>query len=386
VKLAILFVDDDQYLLQSLRRHMHALEAQWDCEFSNDASAAIALLREKPFDVVVSDMRMPGTDGAQLLQKVREIQPGAIRVILSGYTEEKSLFRSVSIAHQYLSKPCEPGIILAMMDRARDARAMLVDPGLRAAIGKLSNLPSPPDLYLRLTAAMSRRNPAPAEISRILEEDPAMVAKLLSLTNSAFFAAPNKVRRVDQAVHVLGLETLRTLAMSYALFRQAECSAAMLPLLKEYKWHAQTMAQEAMTIAQTDRAGTGLSQEAYAAGVLSGIGRFALCEAAPNIMNGLAKLGHLRALDAERAAFGATSEAIGAYLLGLWGFPHPIVEAVLLQSKDPDEALRKTRPVYYVQQATRKLYGEAKTDAPLPTKQADIRPGASLRGQRAAAS
>jgi HD-like signal output (HDOD) protein/CheY-like chemotaxis protein len=386
VKLAILFVDDDQYLLQSLRRHLHTMEAQWTCDFVSDADAAIALVQTRTFDVVVTDLRMPGTDGAQLLKKVREVQPGAIRVILSGYAEERSLFSSVSIAHQFLSKPCDPGSILNVMERARAARAMLAEPGLRAAIGKLSNLPSPPDLYLRLTAAMSRKNPAPAEISRILEEDPAMVARLLSLTNSAFFASANKVRRVDQAVHVLGLETLRTLAMSYALFRQAESSAAMLPLLKEYKWHAQTMAQEAMALAQADRANAGLAQEAYAAGVLSGIGRFALCEAAPNIMNGLAKLGHNAALSAERAAFGASSEAIGAYLLALWGFADTIVEAVLLQSVPPDESMRNSgRPVYYVQQATLKLYGEAKIEATAQKTTAETRPVILHRGQRAAA-
>jgi HD-like signal output (HDOD) protein len=365
---AILFADDDETLPPSLRRPLKGLEATWASDFAASAAEAIGFLRGRAYDVVVSGMRLRGPDGAQLLETVRELQPAAIRVILSGNAEEQGLFRSVAIAHQYLSRPVEAGALVTLMDRARAARAMLADPALQAAVGRLGNLPSPPDLYLRLTAAMSRKNPAPAEISRILDEDPAMVAKLLSLTNSAFFAVGNKVRRVEQAVHVLGMETLRTLALSHALFRQAEGNASMLPLLKEYKWHAQAMSQESLAFAQADRAGAALRQETYAAGILSGIGRFAMCEAAPNIMSGLAALGHAAALDAERAHFGATHETVGAYLLGLWGFPETIMEAVLLQSAPIDDTQKSNgRPAIYVQKATRKLYGAA-APAPKPAQ------------------
>ena len=93
----ILFVDDDPNVLVGLRNVLRSKRREWDMVFSIGPEEALAKLAEAPFDVVVSDMRMPRMDGATLLGKVKELQPQAVRMILSGQTELESVMKSVFI-------------------------------------------------------------------------------------------------------------------------------------------------------------------------------------------------------------------------------------------------------------------------------------------------
>ncbi|MEM7314070.1 MAG: response regulator, partial [Planctomycetota bacterium] len=106
MKKRILFVDDDAFLLAGLRRLLRSCRSEWDMEFVGGGEEAIKRMKEKAFDVIVSDMRMPGMDGAQLLSAVRADFPDAVRIILSGQSAQEVVFRSVGPAHQFLSKPC----------------------------------------------------------------------------------------------------------------------------------------------------------------------------------------------------------------------------------------------------------------------------------------
>ena len=95
MKSRVLFVDDETAVLDGLRRMLRDLRGEWDMTFADSGEKALELMRDKPFDVVVSDMRMPGMDGATLLSEVRRRQPGAVRIILSGYAETESVLRTV---------------------------------------------------------------------------------------------------------------------------------------------------------------------------------------------------------------------------------------------------------------------------------------------------
>jgi len=115
----ILFVDDEPRVLDGLRRSLRAQRQRWDMHFAIGGEAALAALEQAPFDVIVSDMRMPDVDGLMLLTAARERWPRMTRLVLSGYTDMEAVLRSTSVAHQILAKPCDPAELVAVIDRAR---------------------------------------------------------------------------------------------------------------------------------------------------------------------------------------------------------------------------------------------------------------------------
>jgi DNA-binding NtrC family response regulator len=103
----ILFVDDEEHVLEGLRNLFRRQRHVWDMVFVTSGEAALVELEKAPFDVIVSDMRMPGMDGATLLLHVKSRYPSVVRIVLSGHAERAAMVRALSVAHQFLSKPCE---------------------------------------------------------------------------------------------------------------------------------------------------------------------------------------------------------------------------------------------------------------------------------------
>jgi YesN/AraC family two-component response regulator len=102
----ILFVDDELRVLEGLRRTLRHMRDQWDMDFVVSGLSALESLEKQRFDVMVTDMRMPGMDGFALLSAVSGRHPTLIRVVLSGYSDEELQVRASGLAHTYLSKPC----------------------------------------------------------------------------------------------------------------------------------------------------------------------------------------------------------------------------------------------------------------------------------------
>ena len=104
----LLFVDDEPRVLQGLKAGLYTRRKDWDMHFAEGGAKAIELMQDSHFDVLVTDLRMPGVDGTTLVARARADSPGTMRVVLSGYADERQSQGLVSLAHRYLSKPCEP--------------------------------------------------------------------------------------------------------------------------------------------------------------------------------------------------------------------------------------------------------------------------------------
>ena len=113
----ILFVDDEPRILAGLRRMLRTHRTRWVMSFAEGPEAALAVLRDGSCDVIVTDYRMPGMNGAELLDLVRDRCPGTARVILSGQTSEDSLLAIVGLADELLSKPATSEQLIATVER-----------------------------------------------------------------------------------------------------------------------------------------------------------------------------------------------------------------------------------------------------------------------------
>ncbi|HTQ06246.1 MAG TPA: HDOD domain-containing protein, partial [Polyangiaceae bacterium] len=210
----ILFVDDDASVLDALKNILRKRRNEWDMVFVVGGLAALAELEKGPFDVVVTDMRMPGMDGAALLTRVRDVYPGSARIVLSGQADRDAIVRALPVTHQFLNKPCDAATLRGVVERTCSLQTLLQNEATRSVIGKLNHLPSPPATYLRLTEAMANPNVSSKAIGAIVEEDPAMSVKVLQLVNSAYFGLAHRVASVTQAVSYLGLGVLKALALN----------------------------------------------------------------------------------------------------------------------------------------------------------------------------
>ena len=306
----ILFVDDERNVLDGLRNVLRPQRHEWEMVFAlgpEQALALIDLIDNQSFDVVVSDMRMPKMEGAALLAEVKRRQPQAVRMILTGQTEQEAVMKSVFVAHMFLTKPCDHTVLKKVVARACNLNIILNSEELRAAAGRVDMLPSVPRTYVALIEALSRPTCSIADLIRIIEREPGLCAKILQLVNSAFFGLPRKIGFLTEAITYIGTQTIKALALALETFSTAKgCSLSPDQLLSLQK-HSVFVGQIARQITRQDRI---KAEEAFLAGVLHAVGRLIQVPARP----------------ASQPSF--DHALLGAYLLGLWGLPHPITEAV----------------------------------------------------------
>jgi HD-like signal output (HDOD) protein/ActR/RegA family two-component response regulator len=326
----ILFVDDERDLLDSLKARLYKHRHDWDMKFVLSGDAAISALEEQNFDLVVSDVRMPGMDGGQLLTVVKQRWPMAMRIIVSGYSDPVQAVRLTSLAHQYVAKPCDGRELENIIERCFYLQDLLAQESLRKVVGRIGKLPAMPKTYGLLQAALAQPSVTAAEIGDIVNADAGIASKVLQITNSAFFRLRKPMVRIKDAVTYLGFATVRNLVLSAEIFSQWRAPEGLSDLDPE---RLQNHAQCAAAACKALTGGRASPDDAWLAGLLHDIGYWVLIQECPKELGKaiqLARAEGLPLVECERQVTGASHAEIGAYLLGLWGLPYTIIEAVAL--------------------------------------------------------
>jgi HD-like signal output (HDOD) protein len=326
----IVFVDDERELLEGLRVRLYKHRHDWNMQFLLSGDEAIAAFEQQPVDLIVSDVRMPGMDGGQLLSVVKQRWPNTVRVIVSGYSDPVQAVRLTSLAHQYVAKPCDGQQLENIIERCFNLQDLLSEEPLRKMVGRIGKLPAMPKTYGRLQAALSQPSVTAAEIGDIVTADAAIASKVLQITNSAFFRLRKPMVRIKDAVTYLGFATIRNLVLSAEISSQWKTQQGLLEVDPE---QLQNHAQYAAAACKSLAGGRASADDAWLAGLLHDIGYWILIQECPNELAQaleLSRAQHLPLFECERRTTGATHAQIGAYLLGLWGLPYSIVEAVAM--------------------------------------------------------
>jgi putative nucleotidyltransferase with HDIG domain len=324
---SVLFVDDDPQVLEGLRTRLYRMRRTWEMEFVDTGLGALKALEGRAFDVIVTDQRMPGMDGATLLHIVQERWPQTVRIVLSGYSEPEQTVRLVPVAHQYLSKPCEAVQLETAISRCLALHELLQRPALRELVGRLGALPPAPRTYARLQGAMASETSSMSDIARIVEADTIVSAKLLQTVNSGFFRLPRRVTSVEQGVSYLGLQTVRNLVVSAEVFSKWPLWETRSISFETLQIHASHVAAAVGVLVPPSP----VANDAHMAALLHDIGYWVLHQHSGQELAEALKIAReeLIPLDkAERRVFGASHAEVGAYLLGIWGFSATVVEAV----------------------------------------------------------
>jgi HD-like signal output (HDOD) protein/ActR/RegA family two-component response regulator len=334
----ILFVDDEPHFLDSLRLRLHGKQYKWAMAFVESGGGALAELQRCPYDLVVSDVHMNGMDGARLLRTIADRWPSTIRIALSGPTADVGhAMRLAPVAHQSLSKPCEPNVRENLNDRCFSLQDMLRAPQLRAAVGRMRQVPPLRGTFAKLQTLLGNEAVTVAEVAALVSSDTIIAAKVLQMVNSAFFRGGRRISNIDQAITHLGFGTLRALVMSAEVFAawpdKSASQTVNLEKLQAHTQHVVAMTQSIVSMATmpSQAARAQLIDDAILAALVHDLGYWVLAHELPQELEAarLRAIQHSISLhEAERDAIGATHAEIGAYLLGIWGFPYSVVEAV----------------------------------------------------------
>jgi HD-like signal output (HDOD) protein/ActR/RegA family two-component response regulator len=317
-KARILFVDDEQRILDGLRRSLRGKRGEWDMSFVTSGDLALEVLAGNPHDVVVSDMRMPGMDGADLLTHVSKLHPEVARVVLSGHTEPESAIKVAVAGHRFLNKPTDTDSVTSVIEQLTATTTSHGHaPEVRRIAGGVRSLPTLPDHVDRLAEILCAPDVDLHRAIRVASTDIGLTAKLLQLSNSEFFGARTRVASVESVVNNLGLQTIQALVgAGQVLWSSVEWGSDVERDLGVSWRHGVATAYLVGSMASPAH-----RPYAQAAALLQDVGRFAAlasarCTSGAAVDSAVLRSGLVPYRD------------VGVDLLHLWGLPRPIITAV----------------------------------------------------------
>lgn len=325
---SLLLIDDDPDVLEVMRRGIARRLPSWEVAVAADASEAFAALGERGFDVVLSDVTMSGLDGAQVMHRVRETHPDAVRILMSGFADQETRLRSAAVAHQFLAKPFDLSALSGVLERTGVLRTLLQRPQLRELTSSLGEIPSAPTVYIELTDALAQPFSSVSDIVAIIGRDVGMAAQTLRLARGAYFGPSSDSLELPMAVARLGFGLLRGLVLSAGTYRSFQDAEAVPGFdIRAEQEHAMAVSR----VARQLRVPGADPDETSVAGLLHDAGRLVLAARRPDLMHQVleqARTEHRDPTEVELEVLGATHAELGAYLLGLWGLPAGVISAV----------------------------------------------------------
>ena len=335
----ILFVDDEENVLSAFRRSLRCMRDQWDMHFANGGAPALEKLHQDRFDAIVTDMRMPGMEGDELLEQVREHWPNMVRIALSGQTDKELTLRQSGPVHQFLTKPCSPEVLTNVVNRLLELKRLVKSDAVQAAVARMESLPTLSDVYHSLMEEIESPQASLSKISDIMSHDIGLITKIMKLVNSAFIGIPQEVASIEQAVMLLGLDTIKAIAMSTHIF---ECFDANLPddfNLNQLWKHSMSVGLLAQALMKRLEITTPDRDYALLAGLLHDTGKLIIASELPGAYQQIQELAgtRLQQWQAEQQVLQCTHGELGAFLLGLWGFNDRLID-VLTWHHRPSQA------------------------------------------------
>ncbi len=237
---------------------------------------------------------------------------------------------------------------------------------LKGIIAHLNRVPTIPALYKELVKELESPDCSMKSVSAIIERDVGMTMKILQMVNSAYFGLKRKIVLAEEAVNFLGLEIVKALVLTIEVFDQfqnADCEGFSADKLFG---HSMVCANKARDLAKELKMDRTAINNAFMAGILHDVGKLLLAAKMPDEYAKvfvIIESDRLTAWEAEWVVFGATHAEVAAYLLGLWGFPDEIVEAVAYHHTPMSSLFREVTTLSLVH-VVDALYHEFQGDGP----------------------
>ncbi len=348
----ILCVHPDAGVLEAHRRTLLERAREWEVRLERTTATGVAAFQSWRPDAVLAAIAPPDVDGVALLMQVRDEEPETIRIALGDDAPNDATLRSLRIAHRVLPGSVPPGELSEAVRRALLLRDLVAGPELRRLLGDVGPLPAVPRVYSELTRRLADPSVSVIELAELVSEDPALAAQVLRMANSAFFGRDRAVSGLADAAARLGTRLLRSLVLHAELYGGFPLPPAEVGRIEAFQRHSALVAR----IASGLEPRAPWLDDAFSAGLLHDLGKLVLLSRLPKRYEAIEAEAlrsgrELHVVEAEQ--LGAHHGTIGACLLGMWGLPSVILEAVHGHHGMPVEATPRLDAVRAVALADR---------------------------------
>lgn len=324
----ILFVDDETQILRSITRLF--MDTEYEVLTAESGADALDILEAEQVDVIVSDMKMPKMTGYELLSQVKKRFPNIVRIILSGFSDERIVFDALqkNIAKLYILKPWENTVLINTIEKVFQIENVLRNnEKVLKLVNNAEELPTIKTSYQKIINVIE----SDQEIYKIveaIESDNSIVIKLLHIVNSSYYAV--KTGSIKRAVAYLGLDNIKNIVIASAFIDGLSFNSKDNKRLEQL-WEHAFIANRIISIIY-EFLNKKIPETEMNAGLLSNVGIIFMIHSFHDkymeIFEEVEK-NNMNLVELENKAFGTNHQEIGGYLLQWWDIPLPIVEAAL---------------------------------------------------------
>lgn len=319
----ILLVDGNGDLLQTMRRAIWQSHRTWEVLLAQTGEEALQLLSRDPMDIVIADLQLPDMQGTELIHRVRDLQPGAVRIALA----EPALAEWSEVVegdlHRLFIKPLEASFLVGAIESLDIEDDEATVRAVRAFVGGLGRIPSLPNLYTELVALLQREDTGMSEVARLIRRDLGVASQVLKLANSVHCASDRPVTEIGQALAMLGVDSLRALVLFRGLLSDFDSPRPQGLDLEQLWFHSFQVATGVRRLAVFEGE-TQWADLAFSVGLLHDIGLVVLATDPTGRYRTVleqAQSSRIPLAVLEHDTYGVDHAQVGAHLLSLWGLP-----------------------------------------------------------------
>lgn len=329
---SIVVIDDEPAILASLTSLLR--RQRFSVHGFESVPEALEFLRANPVNLILSDMKMPGMNGREVLHQAAQISPDSVRILTSGHESKEEILAAISsgIAQYYIIKPWDDEALRETLGEAMRLQRDLKALHLKEVLKSFNALPSPSRFQTGLWGLLAKPEKPIHELAEEIERSPALVAKLLRVANSVFFGARQKVTTVLDAIRLVGTQYVVSMAISIESMSAATAGmSAETSAIVEKIWERSL--RKAHLAKQIGSRWQNFEQmhALTIASLLQDIGMIILICYRPEEYRRYQSLLHTKETTAyalQREVFGITHEKLGEAVLEYWNFPKEISGAV----------------------------------------------------------
>lgn len=330
MKTSILFVTTDEKLIGELIRNIVPIQDEYSIFFADNGERCLQILANNKIDFVFSSANIIMPTGANILNEIKRLFPEVIRFALVPNLDNQTVAQISQYVHQLVPPPYTKETIIERIERTLHIQKILNNEKVVNLVKNTTTLPSLPEIYIQIEQETAKPDFSLIKIANLISKDPNLTAKILQIVNSAYFGLQKEFTNINFALSYLGVNVIKSLIFYIHLFSHFKITSENRKYLEKFWQHSLVVASNSYHLANKYLREKYEIDSSYTAGVLHDVGKFILLNTYtyPQNIILLAEQKAIENLEAELEIYECTHAEIGAYLLGLWGFPLHIVEAV----------------------------------------------------------